>query len=168
MPGEISKEALEAFTLATIKSATELEKIVSSLQVIVEKQDKIVDRVFNGMVHEIVDGITKNYDNTHKETVTTLCELKNAVENNRVILTEKVPIQIAEKLSVSSISEDIKHTKWIVAIATGVIIVVTVMFKLMGYDNANRENRMMELLVPKHTVQTGGLTNELPVSSVQK
>ena len=168
MPGEISKEALEAFTLATIKSATELEKIVSSLQTVVEKQDKIVDRVFNGMVHEIVDGITKNYDNTHRETISTLAELKCSIENNRTILTDKVPAQIAEKLAVSEIATDMKHTKWIVGIATIVIIAVTVMFRLMGYDNANRENRMMELLVPKHTLQTGGLTNELPVSSVQK
>lgn len=167
MSGEISKEALDAFTAATIKSATELEKIVSSLQMVVEKQDKIVDRVFNGMTHEIIDGITKNYDNTHKETLSTLEELKRAVETNKMILTEKVPVQIAEKLSVSDIATDMKHTKWIVGIATIVIIVVTVIFRIMGYDTNTKEEAVIEHLLRTHISQTGEI-DDLSVSSMRK
>lgn len=167
MSGEISKEELSVLTQTTIKYATELEKIVSSLQLVVEKQDKIVDRVFNGMVHEIVDGITKNYDNTHKETVVALETLRNAVEVNRNILVDKIPEQITTQLQNSSIARDVEHTKWFVAIISIISILVVVFFRLTGINSLSKDNAIIEHLLKQHMTQTGNYS-ETKVSELQK
>lgn len=138
MGSEISREQLEAFTEATIKSATELEKIVASLHIIVEKQDKIVDRIFNGMVDEIVKGVTVNYNNTHKETIDCLSRLEKCNEEIRNNFSN----DIEKKLQNSSWAKDIEHTKWFIAIVGVVIIVATVL--LRGLDNKTLLNQEAE------------------------
>lgn len=131
---EISREQLEAFTEATIKSATELEKIVSALHIVVEKQDKIVDRIFNGMVEEIVIGVTNNYNHTHKETIDSLKRIEDCNAKN----VEKIPAVINEIITNSDIAKDIQHVKWFVTIVGIVIIVATVI--LRGLDNRTALN----------------------------
>lgn len=129
MGNEINKEHLEAFTEATIKSATVLEKIVSTLEIIIEKQDKLLDRIFNGMIDEIISGVTNNYNNSHKETVDCL----NRLEQCNTHMKENFPDDIEQKLRTSPWAEDIKYTKWFVAIVGIVVIIATVI--LNALDN---------------------------------
>lgn len=129
MGNEINKEHLEAFTEATIKSATALEKIVSTLELIIEKQDKMLDRIFNGMIDEIIGGVTTNYNVSHKETVDCLKRL----EQCSIHMKENFPDNLEQKLRTSSWAEDIKYTKWFVAVVGIVVIIATVI--LNALDN---------------------------------
>lgn len=154
MGNEISKEQLIAFTEATTKSATELEKIVSALHLIVEKQDKIVDRIFNGMVDEIVEGVTKNYNAVHKETVECLLRL----EKCNAEIKENFPEHIEKKLQNSPWAKDIEHTKWFIAIVGIVVIVATVI--LRGLDT--RVCMSSELTELKKTVMNLSDVKKIP------
>lgn len=124
---EVTKESLEIFTEATIKSATEMEKIVGALHAIISKQDQIVDRLMNGMAQEIIDGVVSNYNSVHKETIDclrNLSECTKEVKNN-------MPIIMEDKVSNSTIAKDIEHVKWFVAIVGIAIIVATVVLRGM-------------------------------------
>lgn len=90
-----------------------MEKVVSYLKSVVEKQDKIVDRIFNGMVHEIVDGVCQNYNNVHKETIDSLKRIEECNKESRK--------------EIISVSADAKHAKWFVAIVILVTVVVNVL-----------------------------------------
>lgn len=158
MGNEISKEQLIAFTEATTKSATELEKIVSALHLIVEKQDKIVDRIFNGMVDEIVDGVTKNYNNTHKETIDCLSRLEECHQDIR----SNFPDNLEKKLQHSPWAKDIEHTKWFIAIVGVVVIVATVI--LRGLDSHVICNQ--DVLEIKKAIATIAATNRSPAKIV--
>lgn len=146
----ISKEELNAFTQAHEKTATVLEKIAGQLEQIVIKQDKLVDKLDNGFSEIIIEGVTKNYNNVHKETIVSLTRLEEGVEINRGILTDKIPVVVASTINNSSIAKDVEHTKWFVAIATLVIIIVSVFFRIINTNTNNKENQVLIHLLQQH------------------
>jgi Na+/phosphate symporter len=128
MPGnEITKDELNAFTAAHEKTATVLEKIAGQLEQIVTKIDKVADKLDNGITDVIIDGVTKNYNQVHKETIDSL----NRIENATVIVVEKVPEKVKEIISNSEISKDIQHVKWFVGIVGIVTIIALVIIRGM-------------------------------------
>jgi hypothetical protein len=126
---EITREELNAFTSAHEKSAAALEKIAGQLEQIVGKIDKVTDKLDNGITNVIIEGVTKNYNQVHKETIDSL----NRIEENGVIVVEKVPEKIKEIISNSEISKDIQHVKWFIG-AVGLITIVALVI-IRGMDS---------------------------------
>jgi hypothetical protein len=138
---EISREELIAFAEAHSKTAVALDKITAALENITDKQDKIIDKMTNGISDAIVDGVTDNYNSTHKETVAALARLESNQKDFRETITSKVPSIIDDKLSNSAMAKDIEHTKWFVATIGMVVIVATIILKFVG---APADQRMIE------------------------
>jgi hypothetical protein len=131
---EISKEELTAFTEAHTKLAVTLERVTDALESITQKQDKLLDKMTNGVSDSIIEGVVGNYNNTHKETIFTL----DRIEKELVDFCSKVPALIDEKLVNSSISKDIEHTKWLTGAVGLVVIIAMVILRIIGTNlNAN-------------------------------
>ena len=156
---EITREELTAFTSSHEKVAVVLEKIANQLETIALKQDKLVDKFDNGVVKEIIQGVTNNYNTVHKETIDHLSRMESAIANNNVIFVEKIPQEITEKLNNSEIAKDIAKVKWFIGIVGLVIIVATVI--LRGLDDRlvtkqNSENtQVLQHLLEQHMQETG-------------
>jgi hypothetical protein len=118
---EISKEELNAFTEAHIKSSVALEKIAERLESILNSQEVIVAKMTNGMPDTIIKGVVDNYNNTHKETVKSLERIEAKLS--------QTPVDVIEKVSNSSIAKDIEHVKWFVGIVGVVVIVAIVILR---------------------------------------
>jgi hypothetical protein len=118
---EISKEELNAFTEAHIKSSVALEKIAERLENILNSQEVIVAKMTNGMPDTIIKGVVDNYNNTHKETVKSLERIEAKLS--------QTPVDVIEKVSNSSIAKDIEHVKWFVGIVGVVVIVALVILR---------------------------------------
>ena len=130
---DISREELISFTEAHSKSAIALEKITEALESITEKQDKIIDRMTNGVTDTIVKGVVENYNAVHKETISSLDRIEEGQVTIKTILDNKVPEIVQNTLGNSSIARDIQHVKWFVAIFGLIIMVATIVVR--GLDN---------------------------------
>jgi hypothetical protein len=142
---EISEEKLLAFTEAHIKSAVALEKVTDRLSDITVKLDKISDAMSNGMITKIVDGVTSNYDQTHKETIDSLCRLEVSNKEINETLTTKLPGTLMEKINSSDIARDIDHAKLFIAVIGIAIIVCNVV--LSAIDRRNVMNSEVKKII---------------------
>ena len=154
MSGEITKESLDAFTEATKKSAAELESIVNALGAVGNKLDKVVDKITNGMTQEIIDGVSKNYNSIHKETIDTLDRIEECAEFNKTLLIDKVPEVLSKTITNSTISKDVEHVKWLVSIVGVVVIIVSVLLRILGTSTINNESKLLQHLLEQHITQT--------------
>lgn len=114
--GEITKEELQQFTDAYKQFNVLFEKILVTQTTLVEQQEKIVNRVYNGMAKDIVDGI--------KQDIT--------------VCTNSIGQNISETLkNTNSMKDDIKFSKWFISITSLLVVVVTVLATviLRGLDN---------------------------------
>lgn len=105
---EITKEELLAFTEASNKTATALEAITNRLTDIIAKQDKLIEKVSNGINDDIKDC------QAHLEEVKKIVE-KN--QNNSLTIDEI-------KTVVVDIRKDSGVIRWALAIFTGVAVVL--------------------------------------------
>jgi len=137
---DISREELNAFTIANEKTSIVLEKIANQLEQIVIKEDKVMAKLENGIANVIISGVTRNYNDVHKETIDSLERVETMVKDNKILLTNNLPLEISEKLSNSSIAKDIEHTKWFLAIAGIVIIVAVVIIRVL--DNRSLSGKL--------------------------
>ena len=136
---DISREELAAFTEAHTKSATVLQRVTETLESISRGQERLFEKLTNGISGTIIDGVSANYSNAHRETLEILgkCLLSHSEirENQKTIMAELdkgIPNIIDEKLSGSSIATDIKHVKWFVGIIGVTVIVAMVIIKLLA------------------------------------
>ena len=135
---EVSKEELIAFTEAHSKSAVALERITETLENITQKQDKIIDKMSNGLSEVIIRGIVDNYASIHKETVADLIRIECNQKDIKEAILSKIPEVVSEKLTNSGIAKDLGYIKWFIGIVGMVIIVATVILKLMGASVESR------------------------------
>jgi len=131
---EITKEELLAFTDAHAKSAIALEAIANRLTDLTAKQDKMIDKITNGLANHIIDGVTANYNQTHKETIKAL-ETLNAK-------CEILPTKLIEKVNNSTMAKNIERAAWFIGIVGLAIIVATVV--LRGLDDRSITNTLMK------------------------
>jgi hypothetical protein len=143
---DISREELAAFTEAHTKSAVAMEKITDALENLTKNQDKLLDKMTNGMSDSIIGGVTANYDSTQKSTVECLERIESAITS--------IPSMIDDKIENSSISRDAEHTKWLVGIIGFVIIVCVVIMRVIGNDNTSKvvstQTAVLEELLKQH------------------
>ena len=136
---DISREELAAFTDASTKSAVALEKVSVSLENIAKKQDVIIEKLANGIVDHIVDGVNSHYDVVHKETIGSLSRVEAQQADIQDSIVVRMPQSIEEKLTNSSIAQDILHTKWFIAITGTVIVVAMVLLRVVGFGVDNKQ-----------------------------
>jgi archaellum component FlaC len=154
--GEISKEELNAFTMSHEKTATVLEKIAGQLEQITSKQDKMISKLENGLSTTIIEGVTKNYNQTHRETIESLNRAEKAIEFNKELLTDKIPTVVKDTISNSSIAKDVEHTKWLVSSVGIVVVIVSIILKMMGTSTTNSESKILQHMLQQHITQTEG------------
>jgi hypothetical protein len=152
---DISREELGAFTEANSKLSVALEKITDALILITQKQDKILDKISNGMIGEIVNGVNSHYNDVHKETISSLGRVEANQGTIKTLITDQVPTSIGTKLDNSTIARDIQHVKWFVAIVGLLIIIATTVVR--GLDNRDILNKHDQPLI----IQTQALTHLL-------
>jgi hypothetical protein len=155
---DITREELNAFTSAHEKTATVLEKIAGQLEQITTKTDKLIEKLDNGLVTSVIDGVTHNYNAVHKETIDCLSRVEKAIENNRSILADKVPDELAEKLANSSIAKDIDKAKWFIGIV-GIVVVIAIVI-IRGIDTRfilTKDTSTLQQLLKEHVGQSGEL-----------
>ena len=155
---EVSKEELSAFTESNTKSAIALERVTDALELIIQKQDKLFDKMTNGVSETIIKGIITNYDNTHKETVASLDRLEGKSKEILEALEDRIPLTFEEKLKNSSISRDIEHVKWLVSIVGIVVIIAMVILRIMGGDLSSKDTPTTQRLLQEHINQTESRT----------
>jgi len=119
--GDISREELNAFTSSHEKVAGVLEKIAGQLERITLSQEKLLDKMSNGITKDIIEGVTHNYNTIHKETIVSLEKIQKFNDNT--------PTLIDDKITNSQIAKDIQHVKWFVGIIGTVIVVALVVIR---------------------------------------
>ena len=120
---EITRDELLAFTDAHAKSAVALEKISDNLGLIVKNQEKILDIITNGMTKDIVDGVTKNYNEVHKETIHCLTDISSGIKD--------LPSQFKTVIDNSDMSKDIDHAKFLFGAVALIVVIAVVILKFM-------------------------------------
>lgn len=149
---DISREELVAFTEAHSKTAVALDKITGTLEAITQKQDRLVEKMTNGITDSIVDGVVSNYENTHKGTVASLDRIESYTKEMKDALILRLPTLVEEKLRNSDMAKDIQHTKWFVGIVGVAIIVAMVIIRVIGTSlNANISEDNSDIL--KHMLK---------------
>jgi hypothetical protein len=113
MSGElITKEELQVMIDIQSKNVQQLTTIANQLSIIVEKENKIQDRLFNGFVKDIAEAVGESTAKCIKDSLPNM--LKVEIENSKV-------------------SRDMEYTKWFIGIVGTVIVVALVV--LRGLDN---------------------------------
>lgn len=137
---EITREELIALTESNSKIAVALDRIASRLEDVTTKQEKILDKLSNGMSQTIINGVTTNYNNAHKDTIASLDRIEK--------YNQGLDSFLDHKLDNSSIAKDIDRVKWFIGVVSLVIIVATVV--LRGIDNrvirTGEEKKLMQYL----------------------
>jgi len=141
MPFELSKDEVVSLVQAYANSAVALEKLVMKIEeqnkiqtVILEKQDKFLEKLTNGITSDI---------RFLKDNSITTSNIKGAVEDIISICikpqTDDILNGVEEKLNNSSIAIDAKHTKWFVGIVSLVAAVVMVVINIVNWGGINKE-----------------------------
>jgi len=152
---DISREELVAFTEAHSKSAVALEKITEALEGLTKNQDKLLDKMTNGMSDSIIGGVVANYENTHKETIESLNRLEASMKDCSI----RLPALVDERIKNSTMSRDVEHTKWLVGIVGLVIIICVVIMRVIGNESTSRtvttQTMALEELLKYHMKESG-------------
>jgi len=113
----ITKAELNAFTESNNKAATSLEKISGTLQQFTENQEKIMERLYNGLGKEILDSICitckkpldaqlnviENYVSTTKNKITWLVTILGATTFITMICTVIIQwISVLNKVGINN------------------------------------------------------------------
>lgn len=141
MPGEnVSREELKAMVEVQSKNVEQLTIIANHLANIVDRENKIYERLYNGMAKEIASTVI-----THVQTLRDLVEeTKDCQAEQCAAAKETIAEVIEEKLSNSTIAKDIGHVKWFVGIVGVAIIVASVV--LNGMFRKNDDDNYMKKL----------------------
>jgi uncharacterized protein YoxC len=112
---EISREELIAFTEASNKTAIALEAITNRLTDIIAKQDKLIEKISNGIMDDI------------KECKTNLLEIKEVVGEIGKGVNDIADIKIVS----NKIREDTGVMKWALGILVGIAVILETFLHLI-------------------------------------
>lgn len=155
----VSREELKAMIEVQSKNVEQLTVIANHLATIVERENKIYERLYNGLAKDISNSITTAIDalkesvDVSKEKQTTQCAAASPLLSGT----------LNTALENCSMSKDIGHVKWFVGIVGVVIVVATVI--LGGIDRRNEAydivNKIKSELVHATEVQSPDLKAHL-------
>lgn len=131
MANEVTKEELKAMIEVQSKNVEQLTVIANHLSTIVERENKIYERLYNGLSKEISGAIIVMIEKLKEEVE----ETKKGQTTQCAAATTTLKTTFAEELSNSSIAKDIGHVKWFIGIVGVVIIVATVILNGIGRKN---------------------------------
>jgi hypothetical protein len=122
---DLNKDELKLMLEIQSKNVEQLTTIANHLSVIVDAQNSIHDRLYNGMGKEIAQMVVK-----HQE------DMQSFEKEKEKNLEEK----FKENLQHCGIARDIRHTKWFVGAVGLIIIVSLVVIKVLdGREAASKE-----------------------------
>jgi len=126
---ELTKDEFRALLEIQAKNVEQLTTIANHLAIMVDTQNDIHARLYNGMTKEIVDNINLTVRDCNKHCSEAHTELKTTLST--------IPTNVDEKLRNSDISKDIKHAKWFIAVTCILIVVSTVTIKIIDHISTN-------------------------------
>jgi hypothetical protein len=144
----ISKDEFKIALEVQAKATEQMVIIAGALKDISVELREVHDRLSNGAIKDIVQGVSDNYNHVHKETIATLGRIEDC--------QQKFPVIVEGVVTNSSISRDVNHVKWFVGIVGVVIIVATLILRLLGVGMPNlekNEKTLMQML-ETHIQQT--------------
>ncbi len=145
---ELTKEEFKTLLEIQAKNVEQLTTIANHLTTIVDTQNSIYDRLYNGMAKEISDNVITTVKECNKHCSEAHLKLENTIG--------AMPVVVDEKIKNSDISRDIKHTKWFIGAVGLIIIVASILVRVM--DNREFYNSQTIKEIKKITENLDKLT----------
>lgn len=151
---DLSRE--EALTLIEVmsKNAVNLEKISSSLEMVVSTMKEVNTCLHNGMAKEIIEAIGKKCDecadSEEKDTKEKLEKLKDIIANQEIIKKSVASVEEI-KINTAATKQDIHDTKLFISLVAIAIVVVTSFVNIV-IRNASNKNLLHEELKEIHAI----------------
>ena len=121
MAGEaVTRDELKAMVEVQSKNVEQLTVIANHLATIVDRENKIYERLYNGLSKEISTAVLGSVDKLHELVAAT----KEAQTHQCAAAKTNFGEMMDEKLMNCGMSKDIGHVKWFVGIV-GLIIIVS-------------------------------------------
>ena len=156
MSGEaVSKDELKAMVEVQSKNVEQLTVIANHLSTIVDRENKIYERLYNGLSKEITSAIVLSVDKVHELVTAT----KEAQTHQCAAAKENFGTMIDEKLNNCDMAKDIGHTKWFVGVVGLIIVVATVI--LGGIDRRNEGYNLLKQFKSELTHATDVQSDDL-------
>lgn len=133
----MSRDELKAMVEVQSKNVEQLTVIANHLATIVDRENKIYERLYNGLSKEITSSIVTSVEKV-QELVT---ETKESQSHQCASARENMSEVLDDKLKNCDMAKDIGYTKWFVGIVGLIIVVVTVV--LNGIDRRNEGYTLM-------------------------
>jgi hypothetical protein len=141
MAGElVTRDELKAMVEVQSKNVEQLTVIANHLSTIVERENKIYDRLYNGLSKEISTAVISSIEK--------LAESVDECRDRQVSQCAAAGNVIDEKLKNCDMAKDIGHTKWFIGIVGVIVIVSTIIVNAIvktGTDDSR--NKAVQALV---------------------
>ena len=151
----ITKDEFKIALEVQAKATEQMVLIASALKEITVELKEVHERLTNGAITDIVDGVCHNYNSVHKETIHSLDIIRKNQE--QIIATQNsITPAVKEVISNSDISKDIRHSKWFIAIIGTIIIITTIILRIVGFDASSlkTQEKVIQHLLEQHIEQT--------------
>lgn len=128
---DITKEELAAQNELYSKNNVLFEKLLATQDKIIEQQEKIANRLYNGMAKEISDAVIQKCTSCSEKVTSKLNDISNNLDS-----TDKEGTVASRLLSISKDSKTNKgyaeKAAWFIGITGFVVIVVEVVVKFLN------------------------------------
>lgn len=129
MPGDVmTRDELAGMITVQSKNVEQLTVIANHLATIVERENKIYERLYNGIAKEISGAVIEAVEESHLST-NRLLDAQAACCAN---MCKALPDLIKKEMDGSKVAADMGHVKWFIGIVGVVIIVASVIVNLIS------------------------------------
>lgn len=137
MPSDsITREELKAAMEAQIKNTEQMIAVVRNLEKIIETQnhitalqEKIVDKLTNGLKEEIAHEVITELTISSEPTI-------NTIKESCRLLNERTPL-------ICQISKDMDRTKWFVGLIGTFVIISTIILKVIDTRTLQKDKTVL-------------------------
>lgn len=124
----MTRDELAGMIAVQSKNVEQLTVIANHLATIVERENKIYDRLYNGIAKEISTAVIEAVEESHLST-NKLLDAQAACCANAC---KAMPELIKKEMDGSKVATDMGHVKWFIGIVGVVIIVASVIVNLIS------------------------------------
>lgn len=148
MAGEVTKEQLDVFMSIYKESNVLFEKLLATQTTLIDQQEKIVGRLYNGLAKDIASEVTKQIGDCSKNCGQKIDKLNDEIANsdNENSVVHKLN---SIKKDTSDNKENIKISKFFIGGTALAIVIVTVICTVVfrGIDNRKLMKQQIEEIV---------------------
>lgn len=143
MSGEtVTRDELKAMVEVQSKNVEQLTVIANHLSTIVDRENKIYERLYNGLSKEISTAVIA--------AVEKLAEAVEECKERQVHQCAAAGTVLDDKLKNCDMAKDIGHTKWFIGIVGVIIVVATVVVNAVVKTNMDHERNASIQAIIEH------------------